>query len=365
MLRQIDKLLITCCLTALTAAQSSPGPGQLYTKESTPQPNAGQQTHLHLTRIGVVDVPSVMTHTSTPPFKCDSDGNIYFLQGSPNSTIQKLSPKGEPIAMFHASPYTDKKLDHAGPFDVALNGELYELVFPHEFNRYVFTYKSNGNFKAAIKLNTGFMWFPSHLAVFPSGQMLIQGSEYDKDVNAALWPFTGIFAPDGNLLKEVKLEDDETLHDMAAVGDSRVSSEVIPQGNKAVDFTQLERAPDGNVYLMRWTNPAIIYAISPGGEVVRRLKIDPGDARYYPRTLHVFKNRLAILFLDQNTFEKTMKIVDLEGHEIATYDEPRTDDEHQRMLSSAFYCYNENPTRFVFLGTNDDGRLQFVTVEPR
>ena len=312
-----------------------------------------------------MDVPSVMTHTFSPPFKGDDDGNIYFLQGSLDRTIQKLSPKGEPMAMFRASSYTDKKLNYAGPFDVALNGDLYELVFPHEFNRYVFTYKSDGSFKAAIKLNTGFWWFPSHLAVFPSGQMLITGSEYDKDVNAAKWPFTGIFAADGTLLKEVKLEDDETLHEMAAVGDNRVISDVIPRGNNAVAFTQLETAPDGNVYLMRWTNPAIIYAISPGGEVVRRMKIDPGNAKYYPRTLHAFQNRIAILFVEHDTFEKIMKIVDLEGHEIATYDELRTKDKNQSMLSSAFYCYNENPTRFVFLGTEDDGRLQFVTVEPR
>jgi len=276
-----------------------------------------------------------------------------------------LNPKGEQVALFQPSARTDKKLNHAGPFDIAPDGELYELVYPHELSRYVFTFKADGGFKSSITLNPGFPWFPSKLVVFPSGQMLITGSEYDKDVNGAMWPFTGIFAPDGSMLKEVKLDDDETLHDMAAVGDKRVSTEGDPQGNKAVTFTQLEMAADGNGYLMRWTNPAIIYAISPGGQVVRRMKIDPGDPRYYPRTLHTFQNRIAILFVDPDNFEKIMKIVDLEGHELATYEETKTRENNRPTLSTAFYCYTENPTRFIFLGTNDEGTLQFLTVEPR
>jgi hypothetical protein len=195
--------------------------------------------------------------------------------------------------------------------------------------------------------------------------MLIMGSEYDKDRTAAMWPFTGIFASNGSLLKEVKLEDDETIHDMAAAGDERVSVPGIPQSNRALANTQIEMAADGNGYLMRWTNPAIIYAISPGGEVVRRIKVDPGDAAYGPGTMHVFRNRIAVMFIEPNTFEKIMKIVDLEGHELATYNEVRANGKPQALLTGAFYCYTENPTRFTFLGANDDSKLQFWIAEPR
>ena len=309
-----------------------------------------------------------MTHGFTPPFKCDNDGNIYFLNRAQETTIHKLTAKGEQVAEFESAARSEKRLLHAGFFEVTQDGEIDQLVSLQDPKRYVYTFKSDGNFKEQITLNTGFWWFPRALAVFPSGEMLITGSEYDKDVNAPMWPFTGIFSGDGALLKEVKLEDDETLHDMAAAGDDRVTGGADSQANHAVDFTQMERAADGNVYLMRWTNPAIIYAISPGGAVVRRLKIDPEDSRYHPHALHAFQNRLAVLFLDYNTSEKIMKIVDLEGHEIATYDEVDSKDKDGKdepMLSGAFYCYTENPTRFVFLGAQDDGKLQLVTVEPR
>ncbi len=316
---------------------------------------------MHLTRVGVADIPSVVTHSVSPPFQCDSDGNIYLQEDPRVPAIRKFNSKGQGVALFQPAPNTDKKLDRGGSFAVSPDGDLYELVFPHELSRYVFTYKSDGTFKSAIRLNPGFPWLPAKLAVFASGQMLITGSEYDKDVTAPMWPFTGIFNADGSLLKEVKLEDDETLHDMAAAGDARLTDPGMPY-NKAVDFSQIEMAPDGNAYLMRWTNPAIVYAISPGGGVVRRLKIEPGESRYLPRTLHIFQNRIAILFVDRDTLEKVMKIVDLEGHDIATYDELKANGE--AMLTSAFYCYTENPTRFVFLGASNESRLQFWTVEP-
>jgi hypothetical protein len=251
-------------------------------------------------------------------------------------------------------------------FALASDGDLYQVVFPHEFDRYLFVYKSDGTFKSAIKLNPGFVWSPHALAVFPSGNLLITGSEYDRDRKAAMWPFTGIFAPDGSLLKEIKLEDDETLHDMAASGDARVTLPQDTHANLAISHTQVETASDGNGYLMRWTNPTIIYGISPGGEVVRRVKVDPGEAGYRPAAMHVYQNRIAVLFVNAQTRAKVMKIVDLEGHALATYDEPVANGKTPgAMLGSSFACYTENPTRFVFFGADDDDRLQLWIAQPR
>ena len=290
---------------------------------------------------------------------------MYLYNDPKVAAVQKINRKGDPVASFEARPNTDKKIDLAAQFAVGSNGEFYQLVFPHEIKRYVFTYKSDGTFKSSIKLDPGFPWVPSAIDVFPSGQMLITGLEYDKDRTAAMWPVTGIFSADGRLLKEVKLEDDETLHDMAAVGDARVSLSGIPQSNLAVSSSEVEMAEDGNAYLMRWTNPAIIYAISPRGEVVRRIELDPGEPDYHAGTMHIFKNRIAMLFIQPNSFEKIMMIVDLQGHQIARYREVKSNGQNQPLLSGAFYCYTEAPSRFTFLGSNDDGKLQFWIAEPR
>jgi hypothetical protein len=62
-----------------------------------------------------------------------------------------------------------------------------------------------------------------------------------------------------------------------------------------------------------------------------------------------------------------MKIVDLEGHEIATYDQakvngkPTTND----ALGSAFACYTDDPQRFTFLTTGDGQKLELRAAEAR
>jgi hypothetical protein len=367
MLRRSFGLLSICwLLTALAVGQASSGPQQQSGGKEPPAPaGAAKQANLHLVRVQTITASADFTTGFLAPLKCDGDGNLYYRQ-DPLDAIHKLNPKGEKVALFQAAANTDKKIDGVAAFALATNGDLYQLVFPHEFDRYLFGYKSDGTFKSAIKLSPGFVWSPHALAVFQSGQLLIAGSEYDHDRKAAMWPFTGIFAQDGSLLKEIKLEDDETLHDMAASGDTRVTSPQLPQNNRAVNLSQIEMAADGNAYLMRWTNPAIIYAISQGGEVVKRIKVDPGDAGYQPAAMHVFQNRIAVLFVSPPTHDKIMKIVDLEGHELATYDELRANGKPQgAMLGGAFACYAENPTRFIFLGADDDNRLQFWIAEPR
>jgi hypothetical protein len=364
--RSLGLLSIYCLLTTLAVGQASSGSQRSPGADTPPlQVNGTKESGLHLVRVQTITASAQLASGFLAPLKCDGDGSLYFRQDAIDA-IHKLSPKGESVALFQAAANTDKTIDGVAAFALAPNGDLYQLVYPHEFDRYMFVYKSDGTFKSAIKLNPGFVWSPHALAVFQSGQLLIAGSEYDRDRAAAKWPFTGVFASDGSLLKEVKLEDDNTLRDMAASGDARVTLPQSPQSNRAVDLSQIEMASDGNGYLMRWTNPAIIYAISPGGEVVRRVKVDPGETSYRPAAMHVFQNRIAVLFVNPQTHDKVMKIVDLEGHALATYDEPRANGKPQgAMLGSAFACYTENPTRFIFLGADDDSKLQLWIAEPR
>jgi hypothetical protein len=357
-------------LSALAIAQSAEQRKQTWIKESQrPQLPAKKAVDGHLMRVGTITSPSELADRFYRPMKCDNDGNLYLrteVAGLP--AIHKLNAKGEMVALFEArsNPNNTNKVDAASYFAFdPEGGDLYELVYPHEPGRYVYVYKADGTFKSAVKLRAGFPIVPKTLAVFPSGQFLISGEEYDADRTAAMWPFTGIFAADGALLKELDVGDEKELHDMAVAGDLRA---VRPGSisNRAVDGGWAEMGADGNAYLMRWTDPAIFYAISAGGEVVRRFTVDPAEPGYLPWGVHVYKNRIAVLFEEGQRHDKILKIVDLEGHEIATYDEPRkADGKPGDAISAAFACYTENPTRFVSLGSDDDNKVQFWIAEPR
>jgi len=336
--------------------------GQLLPKASKPE----VQQRLRLTRTQTITSRTETATSFLPPLQCDSAGNLYYQIEPHERIVHELNPKAEPLVLLRASSSTDIKVAFAGFFAIDQNDAVHQLIFPQERSTYVFTYHADGTVKSETKLNTGFYFEPHAIPAFPSGHWLIAGEEYDQNTAAAMWPVTGIFAADGKLLKEIKLEDDESLHDMAASGDARVSQPGAPQTNKAVDFTQVEVASDGEAYLMRWTSPAIFYAISPGGEVVRRFTVDPGDSNFLPVTMHIFQNRIAVLFINTQTHDKLMKIVDLDGNKVAVYDQPKSDRNHpDDSLGGAFACYRENPTRFTFLGASEDNHLQLRIGEPR
>jgi len=320
-----------------------------------------------LVRVETVQTSGEIAVFFFSPMECDGEGNLYIQTDPEQPAIHKLNSKGERVAVFQPTSNPDRKIDISRSFAVVPSGELYELVFAHEITRYVYVYKSDGSFDSAIKLQPGVPWSPSTIAVFPSGQLLVAGAEYERGAGVAALPFTGIFAADGRLLKEIKLEDDETLRDMAVQGDARVTSPQMPHGNRAVALSHAEMASDGNAYLMRWTTPAIFYAISPGGEVVRRFTVNPPqDAAEPPMDVHLSENRIAILFVNQQTMHKVIKIVDLEGHEMATYAEPMSGGKPAGDVNSlALGCYTQNPDRFTFLGTGDDQRVQFWIAEGR
>lgn len=350
--------------THLYAAQHS-GPQMDSRPSPVPTKTDTFSVQSHLLRVQTIPALSQMATEFYSPLKCDESGNIYLQDNPVEPAIHKLDPKGKEVASFRPTANPDLKVDVGGYFAIAPNGELYEIITAHEITRYVFVYEADGTLKSKLKLQTGFAWMPGALTVFPSGHLLISGLAYDRNNMNVMQPFSGIFAPDGSLLKEIHLQDDDELRDMAADGDARVSSPLSPRINRAISGSQVEVAADGNAYLMRWITPAIFYAISPGGETVRRFSVDPGNQSFRPVSMHISGQRIAVLFVDPQTHQKLMKVLDLEGHNLATYDEVAANAKSSTdMLGGAFACYTINPERFTFLGTDDKDRVQFWIAEP-
>jgi hypothetical protein len=132
--------------------------------------------------------------------------------------------------------------------------------------------------------------------------------------------------------------------------------------NRAVAWGQMQPAKDGNIYIMRWGSPAVFYAVSPGGEVVKRFTVDPGDPGYQPMHMHTAGNRIALLFRHPDTHDYMMKLMDLDGKELETYEIPQKEQPKDNPLA-VFACYSLNPERFTFLGNNKDFKLKVMQVE--
>lgn len=320
--------------------------------------------HPVLTVVDTVAVPSQFATSFFGHAKCDSEGNVYLkLDAFGESGIRKFSPSGQPLALFRASAVPDLIVQHAGYFFVTLGAEVYQVVFVQKsLKRYILVFDKEGNYKSTIKLDTKHSFMVSQLAVFPSGELLVSGLQDDSSSPVGV-PLTAIYSSTGALLREVNLGGDAKLRDLASKGDERIVAPDHPSNNSAIELGTAEPAPDGNIYLMRMFSPAPVYAISAGGSVVRNFQVDPGDRKYVPVHMHVSGNTIAILFRNDLTKQGLMKLVDLEGHEIATYAIP--DDKSDKPLGPAFACYMPRPDRFTFLTTMEEGRLGFKIAEPR
>jgi hypothetical protein len=332
------------CLAQTSSGSEPPSPAQdekSITRHLTPVEN------------------TVSSETATGfggPYACDGDGNLYLRSEPAAGSIRKLNSKGERVALYQIRGNPDVEVDTAGSFSVTPDGELYMLTFSRkEPSRYVLIFQSDGTYKDKIKLQVDRVWFPSSLAVFPNGTLLVTGQRYDRDINAPKLPFTGIFSADGKLLKELKLEDDR-FHDMPSPYD-RTSSEAITWG-------KINPAKDGNLYLMRSLTPAVFYAISPSGEIVRRFTVDPGHPAYRALTVHITGNRIAVLFFDPQTMDTVLKIVSLEGEELASFEQPKEEGK-LGALGLVFACYALQPERFTFLTTDEKQRIHLRLTEVR
>jgi len=292
------------------------------------------------------------------PTKCDADGNIY-LRPAPerDAPILKIGRDGRSISVSSAS-VPNLATTGIGYFAVDQSGTIHQLAdFSGERDRFIVHFRPDGTYisRTRLELGTAVSWRTSQIAVFTAGTFLVAG-QIEADATQNGRPFTGIFSSDGTLLKEVRLPDDDNLGGEGKAGAGAAG----PDMSRAVASGSAESAPDGNVYLMRRTSPVIVYAISPGGEVIRRFTvIPPGDGFFPIAPLHISGARMAILF-DDDRGKHTVKVVSLGGDELAAYGTPMDKDRTGPILA----CYTSDHERFTFLGT-DDGKLILKSFEPQ
>lgn len=352
-------VLVALAIPFLCGASDSGTKNEVQRKKST----------VNLTIVQDVVVQSEIAGLFVHPIKCDSKGNVYMRRDlDVTSGIIEVDPQGKKrLATFVVSSTIDPPVWHTGYFAIDSNGKVQQLAdLRDSLDRLVIKFNKDGSYESSVKLDAppGFQdWSPTQLAVFANGDLLVAGYKHDNETRRIRIPFTGLFNANGKFKKEIVLADDDDIRKMGEDQDRRVTDAVHPFGNRAIDLALMEAADDGNIYFMRRLSPAIVYAISPVGEVLRRFTIDAGNADYMPVGLHTAGAHLAVLFYEPQTSKELLAVTDLEGAELTTYREPEKDG--QGLLGSAFACYTQKPERFTFLYTTDEHSLGLHIVEPR
>jgi hypothetical protein len=254
-----------------------------------------------------------------PPMQCDLNGNIYVVYGdrAPSTRgellLRKLSPESKSVTAFGREPLQGYALARRRGFFTDPRGGVYVLVRafrekPDQQRRehpddLIVRYEDDGTLASIAKLHgiPQGAFDPTLFAVQGNGEFLVTGLLGPRMGSLPAGPFTAIFDRSGQFVRQIELPNDvsseselPSSEDVRSDSSSKANGSTQLAGKEtgrtpnerprteagsrswtfAVARGQLVAAPDGNVYLLRASNPPRVYVISPTGEVVREFEIE-------------------------------------------------------------------------------------------
>jgi hypothetical protein len=278
---------------------------------------------------------------SLPSF-CDDKGRSYVKLLQPgmgmDGPVFRISNKGTVEAEFDITGTL------GNTFAVRPNGGIAAAHLDGK-TKVIDNFDPDGQRDAEVRLESPPLpFFPTQIAIFPSGGILLAGTQYRTRDQAS----AAVYDHAGHLIKQLVLEGDAELGRTIQAGDHK------PSPASRVDNSSILRSvaitgDDGNVYLMRATSPPTIYAISSTGEVVRKIVVQgPAGAGWPKFGIRVIKNRLVVEFyrectnsLDSNSCKGTVfSVLDTStGKPLANYSLEDT-------AGDPIACYAPDPDRF-------------------
>ena len=293
------------------------------------------------------------------PTACDEQGRLYvkLIKIGPGmmGPLFRLSSKGVVEAEFDTSGAVVNR------YAVRPDGGVIMLRVDGA-SKIVDNFAPDGRRESSVVLERPpIPFFPSQLAVFHSGEILMSGLQYQPGYKAA----TAIYDPTGHVVKQLVLDGDAEIERAIEAGNTKDTSVQQPH-TQAVSQSVAITGDDGLVYLMRATSPASVYAISAAGDVVRKIAVSPPTGTGSPYFgVRVVKNRLVVQFTrscdntaaSDSCRSSTYAVVDATtGQKLAAY-------EADKEAGGTMLCYAPDPDRFVIF--SDRHGLEIVEAEPK
>ena len=285
--------------------------------------------------------------------KCDGSGNVYARPVSRASGDYFLAPiravrqDGKLAGTFSLTEAWPDAVGR-GVF-VDADGEVYQAAIAPG-GVYVVQFAKDGSVKSKTRLETQGFLDPWHLAVYESGRFLVSGTEGEDQHK----PYTGVFERDGKLVKRMYESEDEDARKKAESGDTEFTHNA-KTGNRFVDFGDISLGSDGNAYLLHGTSPALVYVISPTGQVIRKMRIGTDSSGLAFRSIESHAGRLAIGLARFGRIET--QVTDLEGTPVESYFTDTDQSEVPRLA-----CYDARG--FTFVTAASEGTAHLLRAKP-
>jgi hypothetical protein len=296
-----------------------------------------------------------------PPF-CDEKGRSYI----------KLWESGKgmagPILRISEKGLVEAEFDTTGTlgntFAVRPNGGIAGAHLDGK-TKVIDNFGPDGKREAEVRLEQPpIPFFPMQIAVFPSGGILLAGSQYrTSDKGSA-----AVYDSEGHLVKQLVLD-----------GDAEIERTIQAANDKSVpapreDSTSIGRSvaitgDDGYVYLMRATSSPTVYVISSTGEVIHKIVAQaPTEVGWPSFGIRVIKNRLVVEFHRECTSQIESRICKGTIFSVldATTGKRLADYELEDAAGNPMACYAPDPDRFFTFQEPADGNgIRLVESVPK
>jgi len=293
--------------------------------------------------------------------KCDADGNLYirkFAMDRPLlGPVAKIDPDGKRVALFDPAAFSQLALDRSDSFSPASDGGIYRIAQIGVSNPqiYVLHFGSDGAPSSATRLDADLEVYT--FAAFADGNFLVSGTKRDlNNKNDRGRNFTAVFSADGRELAQISFEKPHEVEAVGtkaeAKGGQKQPSKEADKAAPMLDLADAEVGSDGYLYVLRSSSPALVYAISSSGKIMKTLKVAAPAADAAPVAFHVSGNRMAVSFWSHKS--QMVVVEDAQtGEKIATYEGPGE-------LGNLFTCYSANEGVFTFLKLGEANELGVV-----
>jgi len=280
------------------------------------------------------------------PIACDEQGRTYVrlsrVEAGIDDPLLRISNKGTVEVRF------DTRDEMLNRFAIRHDGGV--VMFRLGGEKFLDYFSANGSRQSSVRLEVPpTHFFPSQLAVFQSGEIFVAGQQIKPSYKAS----AAIYSPSGLLIKQPVLDEDEK-REQEIVSDSGAQK----LNAQAIDKSVATAGDDGLVYLMRPTNPAVVYGISRSGEMLRTLQVPaPAGAGDPWFGLRVVKNRLVIQYRRdcgpavRACVGSIFTVLDAtSGKTLAVYQADAKE------VSGLLTCYAPDPDRFFLLSLSPQAR---------
>jgi hypothetical protein len=294
--------------------------------------------------------------------QCDADRNLYFATdvGERKTIVVKLNNRELTTTAFGENEPELVGFDaEAQTFAVSPDGDVHFVTWQVGKGRvfpYIAQFARDGKLKSKLKINDYFVFF--QLGVFKTGEYLVGGFRPGKTESDEHLYFTAIVDKNGNVGKPIAFDNDLATNSRDP---EKLSSYVLRRNNHAIELGAMASGDDGNIYILRRTSPALVFVVSPSGEIVRRLEIQPPVEFAMPTGIQVIKGLLAIRFSTATEYQPDPVSMLITAD--ATTGETRQVFKTIKGMGSGMACF-ESPSIFSFATVGEGGKLKLTTYEP-